>query len=272
MFKVGKSGLALTEEQKIRISIARAVLLNPSILLLDEVTNKLDLEQKGLFMRPYGGQCVKMGTHEEMTNSNGLYSEIRKCEELVKLPESKVEGDGEVRVMTKGFGDLVAKLGNKVVMEVLVRCWSDGDVVPTSVLDIAKDKKKGSSSSIVPLESSTTSEPVLDMLKSRQVETEEQKRLVEEEARKREHEVREKEFELQRKKFKFKQIEKMEKGIMFYNILNMYTSVIEFGSASYKDAPGLEKVEEDGEVRMVMRIVYNLVAKVDDGGAWVAAW
>ncbi|GJZ46269.1 hypothetical protein Tco_0593865 [Tanacetum coccineum] len=46
---------------------------------------------------------------------------------------SKVEGDGEVRVMTRGFGDLVAKLGDKVVMEVLVRCWSDGDVVPTSV-------------------------------------------------------------------------------------------------------------------------------------------
>ncbi|GKA17150.1 hypothetical protein Tco_0696987 [Tanacetum coccineum] len=35
--------------------------------------------------------------------------------------------------MTRGFGDLVAKLGDKVVMEVLVRCWSDGDVVPTSV-------------------------------------------------------------------------------------------------------------------------------------------
>ncbi|GJW50921.1 hypothetical protein Tco_0092272 [Tanacetum coccineum] len=33
------------------------------------------------------------------------------------------------RVMTRGFGDSVAKLGDKVVMEVLVRCWSDGDVV-----------------------------------------------------------------------------------------------------------------------------------------------
>ncbi|GJR96212.1 hypothetical protein Tco_0268386 [Tanacetum coccineum] len=48
--------------------------------------------------------------------------------------ESKVEGDGdgEVRVMTRGFGDLVAKLGDKVLMEVLVRCWSDGDVVVRS--------------------------------------------------------------------------------------------------------------------------------------------
>ncbi|GJX46999.1 retrovirus-related pol polyprotein from transposon TNT 1-94 [Tanacetum coccineum] len=52
---------------------------------------------------------------------------------MMKFELSKVEGDGEVRVMTRGFGDLVAKLGDKVVMEVLVRCWSDGDVVPTSV-------------------------------------------------------------------------------------------------------------------------------------------
>ncbi|GJS14752.1 ribonuclease H-like domain-containing protein [Tanacetum coccineum] len=44
-----------------------------------------------------------------------------------------LSGDKFLRVMTKGFGDLVDKLGDKVVMEVLLRCWSDGDVVPTSV-------------------------------------------------------------------------------------------------------------------------------------------
>ncbi|GJW20319.1 hypothetical protein Tco_0030941 [Tanacetum coccineum] len=34
---------------------------------------------------------------------------------------------------------------------------------------------------------------------------------------------------------------------------------------------GLSKVEEDGEVRVVTRVVYNLVAKLDDGGARVLA-
>ncbi|GJT61222.1 hypothetical protein Tco_1004755 [Tanacetum coccineum] len=48
--------------------------------------------------------------------------------------QSEVEGDGEVRVMTRGFGDLVAKLGDKVVMEVLVRCWSDGEVMVMKVV------------------------------------------------------------------------------------------------------------------------------------------
>ncbi|GJN08251.1 hypothetical protein PR202_ga26152 [Eleusine coracana subsp. coracana] len=42
--QVGRAGLALTDEQKIKISIARAVLSNPSILLLDEVTGGLDFE------------------------------------------------------------------------------------------------------------------------------------------------------------------------------------------------------------------------------------
>ncbi|KAG6495279.1 hypothetical protein ZIOFF_043073 [Zingiber officinale] len=44
--QVGRTGLTLTEEQKIKISIARVVLSNPSILLLDEVTSGLDFEDE----------------------------------------------------------------------------------------------------------------------------------------------------------------------------------------------------------------------------------
>ncbi|KAG6474164.1 hypothetical protein ZIOFF_068088 [Zingiber officinale] len=42
--QVGRTGLSLTEEQKIKISIDRVMLSNPSILLLDEVTSGLDFE------------------------------------------------------------------------------------------------------------------------------------------------------------------------------------------------------------------------------------
>ncbi|GAB2286736.1 ABC transporter B member 20 [Dionaea muscipula] len=113
--QVGRAGLVLTEEQKIKISIARAVLSNPPILLLDEVTGGLDFEaeravQAALDLLMLGrstviiarrlslirnadyiavmeeGQLVEMGTHDELLNLNGLYAELLKCEEAAKLP------------------------------------------------------------------------------------------------------------------------------------------------------------------------------------------
>ncbi|KAL4292146.1 hypothetical protein GQ457_14G023410 [Hibiscus cannabinus] len=115
MTQVGRGGLALTEEQKIKLSIARAVLLNPTILLLDEVTGGLDFEaertvQEALDLLMLGrstiiiarrlslirnadyiavmeeGQLVEMGTHDELIALDGLYAELLKCEEAAKLP------------------------------------------------------------------------------------------------------------------------------------------------------------------------------------------
>ncbi|KAK9061212.1 hypothetical protein SSX86_018392 [Deinandra increscens subsp. villosa] len=113
--QVGRAGLSLTDEQKIRLSVARAVLSNPAILLLDEVTGGLDFEaersvQEALDLLMLGrstiiiarrlsliknadfiavmedGQLMEIGTHDELIASDGLYAELLRCEEAAKLP------------------------------------------------------------------------------------------------------------------------------------------------------------------------------------------
>ncbi|KAF3776418.1 putative multidrug export ATP-binding/permease protein [Nymphaea thermarum] len=87
--QVGRAGMTLTEERKIKLSVATAVLSNPCILLLDEVTGGLDFEaeravQEALWIFSCWaarrlslirnadyiavmeeGQRVEMGTHDE---------------------------------------------------------------------------------------------------------------------------------------------------------------------------------------------------------------
>ncbi len=114
---VGERGVTLSGGQRQRIAIARALLMDPRILILDDATSSVDTETEHLILQALfrlmqgrttfiiaqrvatvkhadlilvmdGGRIVQMGTHEELIRHPGLYREIY---ELQLQPE-EVQG------------------------------------------------------------------------------------------------------------------------------------------------------------------------------------
>lgn len=112
---MGDSRLYFSEERKVKIAIARAVLKNPRILLLDEATSTLDMEaaqnvQQALDILMLGrstiviahrltsvrnadiiavldeGQLVEIGTHDELMRLDGAYIDLIRLQETAKQP------------------------------------------------------------------------------------------------------------------------------------------------------------------------------------------
>ncbi len=131
---IGERGVKLSGGQKQRLAIARAVLKDAPILILDEATSSVDTETELLIQEALerlmvgrttliiahrlstvrradiivvleGKHIAEMGTHEELMARDGLYRRLNEIQTRVNLPPDvdehpvgrRVEGDGDRR-------------------------------------------------------------------------------------------------------------------------------------------------------------------------------
>jgi len=118
---VGEKGVTLSGGQKQRVAIARTLLKNPRILILDDATSSVDTETEAEIRNLLGslmkgrttfiiahriqsvinadlilvldhGKIVQCGTHEQLINSDGIYRQVFDIQTRIEIELEKEVG------------------------------------------------------------------------------------------------------------------------------------------------------------------------------------
>jgi ATP-binding cassette subfamily B protein len=125
---VGEKGITLSGGQKQRVTIARTLLKDPRILILDDSTSSVDTETEAairealeelmhgrttfviahriqsvadadLILVLEGGRIVQRGTHQELLAQDGLYRRIYDLQTRIEIEvEKEVGGFGKIEM------------------------------------------------------------------------------------------------------------------------------------------------------------------------------
>ena len=98
--KIGRDGIGLSQGQKQRILIARAVYKNPDYIFLDEATNSLDANNERMIVenldRFYQGRTVIIVAHRLST--------VRNADQIIVLDKGKIVETGNHETLTEKRG------------------------------------------------------------------------------------------------------------------------------------------------------------------------
>lgn len=121
--EVGEHGVSLSGGQKQRLAIARALIINPEILILDDALSAVDArtekqilsalkaerQEKTTIIAAHRmssvmnadkiivfeqGEIIESGTHAELMLKQGWYAQMYKQQQLVTTLVSKLDGQG----------------------------------------------------------------------------------------------------------------------------------------------------------------------------------
>jgi ATP-binding cassette, subfamily B, bacterial len=122
----GESGIKFSVGEKQRLAIARAIITDPAILIMDEATSSLDSESEGLIQKALdrvmedrtsiivahrlstiveadmivvmeAGKIIERGNHAELVKADGHYASLHKQQHgaTLRATESTVENESE---------------------------------------------------------------------------------------------------------------------------------------------------------------------------------